>query len=113
MIIMLTLGASRSKRESLLLPRIGLSGYFKLHIHILMPTGGQETYGGVISTGGWSLIDGTFCRLPFRGWFVTDGTDMENNGAIPDILVPQTPEAESANNDEQLRAAANDLLVRL
>ena len=60
-----------------------------------------------------SLIDGTFVRLPFRGWYLLDGTDMENNGAIPDILVPQTPEAESKNDDEQLRAAANDLLGRL
>ncbi len=74
---------------------------------------GQETYGGVISTGGWSLIDGTFVRLPFRGWYLTDGTDMENHGAVPDILVPQTPEAESRDEDEQLRAAVDDLLTRL
>lgn len=74
---------------------------------------GQQTYGGVISTGGTSLIDGTFVRLPFRGWYLLDGTDMENNGAIPDILIPQTPEAESANDDEQLRAAVEDLLKRL
>jgi tricorn protease len=74
---------------------------------------GQETYGGVISTGGWSLIDGTFVRLPFRGWYLTDGTDMENHGAVPDIVVPQTPEAESRDDDEQLRAAVDDLLKRL
>lgn len=74
---------------------------------------GQQTYGGVISTGGTSLIDGTFVRLPFRGWYLMDGTDMENHGAVPDILVPQTPEAESANNDEQLRAAVDDLLSRI
>jgi len=74
---------------------------------------GQQTYGGVISTGGTSLIDGTFLRLPFRGWFVKGGADMENNGAVPDIIVPQTPEAESADNDEQLRAAVKDLLKRI
>ena len=74
---------------------------------------GQRTYGGVISTGGTSLIDGTFVRLPFRGWFVTGGKDMENNGAVPNVLVPQTPEAESRNDDEQLRAAVDDLLKRL
>lgn len=74
---------------------------------------GQTTYGGVISTGGTSLIDGTTLRLPFRGWYLPDGTDMENNGARPDIIVPQTPEAESADNDEQLRAAVEDLLKRL
>src|SRR5690606_21859348 len=38
---------------------------------------GQQTYGGVISTGGFQLVDGTFVRLPFRGWFLMDGTDME------------------------------------
>ncbi|UCD74743.1 MAG: PD40 domain-containing protein [Phycisphaerales bacterium] len=74
---------------------------------------GQQTYGGVISTGGWSLIDGTFVRLPFRGWFLNDGTNMELNGAMPDLVVPQTPEAETAGEDEQLRAAVNDLIGRL
>jgi tricorn protease len=74
---------------------------------------GQQTYGGVISTGGTSLIDGTFFRLPFRGWYVVGGMDMENNGAMPDIVVPQTPEAESREDDEQLRAAVNDLLDRI
>jgi len=74
---------------------------------------GEQTYGGVISTGGFSLIDGTFVRLPFRGWYLNDGTDMENHGAVPDILVHQTPEAESENDDEQLRAAVEDLLKRV
>ena len=74
---------------------------------------GQQTYGGVISTGGTSLIDGTTVRLPFRGWYLLDGTDMENNGAMPDLLVPQTPEDESSNHDAQLKAAVDDLLERM
>lgn len=74
---------------------------------------GQETAGGVISTGAFSLVDGTRVRLPFRGWYLPDGTDMENNGAVPDILVEQTPEAEAAGEDEQLQAAVEDLLSRL
>ncbi|MFW5653187.1 MAG: S41 family peptidase, partial [Planctomycetota bacterium] len=74
---------------------------------------GQQTYGGVISTGGTRLLDGTFVRIPFRGWFLPDGTDMENNGAMPDVLVPQTPESEASNDDIQLRAAVEDLLKRL
>lgn len=74
---------------------------------------GQETYGGVISTGGFSLIDGTFVRMPFRGWYLPDGTDMEDRGAIPDIIVDQTPEAETVGDDAQLRAALEDLLERL
>jgi tricorn protease len=74
---------------------------------------GQQTYGGVISTGGTQLVDGTFVRLPFRGWYLPDGTDMENHGAVPDVLVPQTPEAESEDRDDQLKAAVDDLLKRL
>ena len=78
-------------------------------------TVGQQTYGGVISTGGWTLIDGTWVRLPFRGWRVDDGTDrdMELNGAMPDLIVEQTPEQEVAGEDVQLREAVQELLDRL
>ncbi len=81
---------------------------------------GQKTYGGVISTGGFTLIDGTFVRMPFRGWFVNDksgpggtGTDMELNGAMPHLVVDQTPQQEVADEDAQLRAAVDNLLQRL
>ncbi len=74
---------------------------------------GEQTYGGVISTGGASLTDGTTVRLPGRGWYLPDGRDMENNGAMPHLRVPQTPQAESAGRDEQLDAAVNDLMSRL
>lgn len=74
---------------------------------------GQQTHGSVISTGGTSLIDGTTIRLPFRGWYLPDGSDMENNGAMPDIVVEQTPESEAAGEDLQLKAAVEDLLRRL
>ena len=74
---------------------------------------GQQTYGGVISTGGTRLIDGTTVRLPGRGWYLPDGTDMENNGAMPDLVVPQTPEDESQDTDAQLKAAVDDLLKRV
>lgn len=74
---------------------------------------GQTTHGGVISTGSTATLDGTSVRTPFRGWFLPDGTDMENHGAVPDLLVPQTPEAESRGEDEQLAAAVADLMRRL
>ncbi len=74
---------------------------------------GEETYGGVISTGGFALQDGTFVRRPFRGWFLLDGQDMENHGAMPDIRVEQTPEDEASGTDAQLRAAVDDLIKRL
>lgn len=74
---------------------------------------GTQTYGGVISTGSDSLVDGTTVRTPFRGWYLPDGTDMELHGAMPDIVVPQTPEDETAMKDTQLEIAVADLLKRL
>lgn len=74
---------------------------------------GTQTFGGVISTGSFSLIDGTTVRRPFRGWYLPDGTDMENNGAKPNIDVPQTPTDEAAGRDAQLEAAVKELLGRL
>ncbi|AMC99405.1 hypothetical protein LOKO_00309 [Halomonas chromatireducens] len=74
---------------------------------------GQQTYGGVISTNSHTLIDGATVRRPFRGWFLPDGTDMEHNGAMPDILVEQSPEDEVAGHDRQLERAVTDLLMQL
>lgn len=74
---------------------------------------GEQTFGGVISTGGFGLIDGTFIRRPFRGWYLPDGTDMEENGAEPDVHVPMTPLFEVAGEDPQLAAAVDELLERI
>ena len=71
---------------------------------------GVPTFGGVISTGSFTLIDGTLIRRPFRGWYLPDGTDMENNGAEPDVYVKQSPADEAAGKDPQLEAAVKDLL---
>ena len=69
------------------------------------PLVGRSTAGGVIATRDESLLDyGTF-RVPGRGWFLFDGTDMENNGAKPDIEVDITPADEEAGRDPQLDAA--------
>jgi tricorn protease len=77
------------------------------------PLIGTRTFGGVISTGGFSLIDGTAIRMPFRGWYFADGTDMENNGAVPDVNVEQLPKDEAAGRDTQLEAAVTELLGRV
>ncbi|MCB9845196.1 MAG: PD40 domain-containing protein [Phycisphaeraceae bacterium] len=74
---------------------------------------GTQTFGGVISTGAARLIDGTSVRLPFRGWYLPDGTDMEHHGAVPDVDVPQTPADEAAGRDPQLEAAVAELLGRV
>lgn len=70
------------------------------------PVVGETTFGGVISTGSATLVDGSRVRLPFRGWFRKDtGVDMELNGAVPDIAVPFGPADEAAGRDPQLEAA--------
>lgn len=73
---------------------------------------GVQTFGAVISTGAASLIDGSTVRMPFRGWYLLDDTDMENNGAMPDISVGMPPEAEVAGDDPQIEAAVRELLER-
>jgi tricorn protease len=74
---------------------------------------GETTAGGVISTGGTTLLDGTTVRIPGRAWYLPDGTNMELHGAQPDLRVPQTPEDEVKDNDAQLRAAVDDLMKRV
>ena len=74
------------------------------------PLVGRRTAGGVIATGDVNLLDyGTF-RVPGHGWFLFDGSDMENNGAKPDIEVDITPADEEAGRDPQLDAAVKAML---
>lgn len=86
--------------------------------HAIKTTGrgklvGTQTHGAVISTGAHSLINGSFIRIPFRGWYLPDGTDMDVYGAEPDIDVPQLPNDEAAGLDPQLKIAVQDLLKRI
>ena len=77
------------------------------------PLVGRTTAGGVIATSDVNLLDyGTF-RIPGRGWFLFDGSDMENNGAKPDIEVDLTPADEEAGRDPQLDAAVKAMLDAL
>ena len=77
----------------------------------LGPLVGQPTFGAVISTGGVGLIDGSFVRLPFRGWYVypTD-QNMEHGPAVPDLLVENAPDYRGSGEDAQLRRAVEALL---
>ena len=78
------------------------------------PLVGQQTAGGVISTGSDSLVDATTVRTPMRGWYVIgDGRDMEENGAMPDFVVMQTPEDEAKALDAQLAKAVEELVKKL
>lgn len=77
---------------------------------------GVPTPGGVISTGGDDLLDGSTYRIPLRGWFVgsdlskNPAKNMEGHGAIPDLIVPLDPGQTSAQDDLQLKAAVQVLL---
>jgi tricorn protease len=80
----------------------------------LGPLVGVPTFGAVISTGSVRLIDGSFVRLPFRGWFVyADDTNMENGPAIPDLIVEEAPDSKARGEDPQLRSAVEALLARI
>jgi tricorn protease len=72
---------------------------------------GVPTSGGVIATSDVALLDLGTLRLPHRGWFLPDGTDMEMNGARPDVLVWNGPDDVAAGKDPQLDAAI-DVLKR-
>lgn len=72
---------------------------------------GVATAGGVISTGGRSIMDLGSLRMPFRGWYLLDGEDMELNGAAPDHVVWAQPGELIQGTDTQLDTAIRELLA--
>ncbi|NQU05800.1 MAG: PD40 domain-containing protein [Calditrichaeota bacterium] len=80
---------------------------------------GVPTPGGVISTGGNRLLDGSGFRIPLRGWY--QGTEperdakrnMEGNGAVPDRIIRLNPDQISPEDDIQLIGATEDLIREL
>jgi C-terminal processing protease CtpA/Prc len=74
---------------------------------------GVETFGAVISTGGASLIDGSFVRLPFRGWYVKNSDqNMDFSGAEPDYEVHNAPDYRTGE-DTQLKRAVEILMEQI
>ncbi len=75
---------------------------------------GVPTAGGVISTGGTSIMDMGFLRKPFRGWYLfNDGQDMELNGCVPHhVLWPvpgQMPRAEDCQLAKAIEVLTEDV----
>ena len=66
---------------------------------------GMPTPGYVIWTSTFMLSNGTRCRIPGRGVWRMDGTNMEGNGEKPDIQVWLTPDEWLAGKDPQLEKA--------
>lgn len=74
---------------------------------------GQQTFGAVISTGAYGLIDGSAVRMPGRGWWVMGSNiNMENNGCPPDIVVEYQKGDAPQGIDRQLERAVQELLAQ-
>ena len=75
---------------------------------------GVPTFGAVISTGGYGLMDGSYVRMPFRAWYVkATGENMEHGPAVPDVIVDYPPAAKGSGDDPQLKKAVEVLLEQL
>ncbi|MCG6915823.1 PDZ domain-containing protein [bacterium BMS3Abin03] len=75
---------------------------------------GKPTFGAVISTGGRQMVDGTFVRMPFRGWYVKKtNNDMEDEPATPDFIVENSPDYRAKGTDTQLKKAVDELMKKL
>lgn len=75
---------------------------------------GVPTNGSVISTGGRGLMDGSFVRMPFRGWFTkATNKNQELGPAVPDIIVENKPNWIGADTDDQLKTAVEVLLKEI
>jgi len=73
---------------------------------------GVRTAGGVISTGATSILDVGMLRMPTRGWYLlTDGQDMELNGAAPHHSVWPEPGDMPQGKDAQIKKGVDVLLA--
>ncbi len=66
---------------------------------------GVPTYGAVIGTGEYELLDGSTIRTPEIGIYTSTGQNMENYGVPPDIYVDNTPTDFQTGHDKQLEKA--------
>jgi len=75
---------------------------------------GTPTFGAVISTSGHTLIDGSYVRTPFRGWYVkSSGKNMDFQAAVPDYIIKNKPDEKAKNTDSQLKKAVTELLNQI
>jgi tricorn protease len=74
---------------------------------------GTTTYGAVIGTGAFRLMDGSTIRTPATGLWNVKGYNLENYGVPPDVAVDNTPEDFLAGRDAQLEKAVQVLKEEL
>jgi tricorn protease len=70
---------------------------------------GTATYGAVIGTGSYRLLDGSTIRTPGTGLYNVKGYNLENYGVPPDVYVDNLPEDFLAGRDAQLEKAVEVL----
>jgi tricorn protease len=70
---------------------------------------GVPTYGAVIGTGAFRLMDGSTIRTPSFGVFTEKMQDFENYGVPPDVQVDNTPADFLAGHDRQIEKAVEVL----
>jgi tricorn protease len=74
---------------------------------------GVPTYGAVIGTGSYRLLDGSTIRTPEFGVFSADGRDLENYGVPPDVFADNTPGDFANGHDRQIEKAVEVLQSEL
>jgi len=74
---------------------------------------GVPTYGAVIGTGAYRLLDGSTLRTPSFGVFTAKGISFENYGVQPDIYIDNTPADFLAGHDRQIEKAVDSLKSQL
>jgi tricorn protease len=74
---------------------------------------GKTTYGAVIGTGAYRLLDGSSIRTPGTGLWNVKGYNLENYGVPPDVDVDNTPEDFLAGRDAQLEKALEVLKIEI
>jgi tricorn protease len=71
---------------------------------------GVTTYGAVIGTGSYTLMDSSTIRTPGTGLWNVNHTNLENYGVPPDIYVDNTPEDFLKGRDAQIEKAVEVLM---
>jgi tricorn protease len=74
---------------------------------------GVTTYGAVIGTGSYTLMDGSTIRTPGTGLWNVNNTNLENYGVPPDVYVDNTPEDFLKGRDAQIEKAVEVLKQQL
>jgi tricorn protease len=74
---------------------------------------GVTTYGAVIGTGAYSLMDGSSIRTPGSGLWNVNGTNLENYGVPPDVYVDNTPGDFLQGREAQIEKAVEVLKEEL